>query len=78
MVQVQEQLLLDIRPGPSSQTTACWMVSTEMGPTRVVADSYSHDAGNFIVEPPRLEVWDDIVENVLRDRAELWKRLADR
>ena len=68
---------LDVRPGPSSQTTTSWplLLRLENG-ERVIAESVSLDAGGFSIQPARQETWDEVMEKVLRDRADAWERLA--
>jgi len=70
---------LDIRPGPSSQVTSApvvWLPSGQLE-EKIVIEGASLYANNFVVCTPRGETWDEVMEDVLRGRAELWKRLAN-
>ncbi len=76
---LQEQLFLNlgVRPGPSSQTTMdCWS-STPVEGERIIVDSPSFHAGTLAIQPPREAIWDGVIEQVLKDRAEAWERLAE-
>ena len=68
----------DIRPGPSSQTTVRWPLCISMGQERqLISQNVGLDGGNLVIQPPREKTWDEAVEEVLRNRVELWNRLAD-
>lgn len=67
----------DVYPGPSSQTTSSWPLSVLVEEERrIVGDTVSLDGGNLFIHPPREKSWDEVAEQVLRSRAELWNRLA--
>jgi hypothetical protein len=67
---------LDIRPGPSSQTTSCWPLSVRVGDEQILSDSVSLHSDNFIIQPQREKTVDEMIEEILQDHAEAWKRLA--
>lgn len=68
---------VDMYPGPDSQTVSTWPLVVQIGEEQLTSAMVSLDSGQFIIQPPREKPWDEVVEEVLHDRAELWKRLAD-
>ena len=68
----------NIIPGRSSHTTSSWPLSRPVEEdTMIVVDSVSLDGGNLHIQPPREKGWDEIAEEVLHDRQELWRELAN-
>jgi hypothetical protein len=67
----------DIRPGPSSQTTTRWPLIVQAEEERTISGYVSLNGGDITIQPAQDNTWDEVVEEILRDRAELWKRLAD-
>jgi len=70
--------MLGVCPGLSSQTTtlpADWPQDIEIA-GRIVVDSLSFYADNFVIRAPRKRTWNEIMEKVLDDRSALWERLA--
>ena len=67
----------DIWSGPSSQTTTTWPLVVRSEQEELINGYVSLDGGEFTIGPVRERSWDEVVEEVLRDRAELWRRLAD-
>ncbi|MBS1254104.1 MAG: hypothetical protein MAG451_03160 [Anaerolineales bacterium] len=65
-----------IYPGPSSQTTVSWPRSVEVDADEVVITDVIHGS-QIRYEPPRRRQWDQAKERVLRERAEVWDKLAD-
>ncbi len=67
----------DIRPSPSSQTTTRWPLIVQAEEERTISGYVSLNGGDIAIQPAQDNTWDEVVEEILRDRAELWKRLAD-
>lgn len=68
----------DVRPGPSSQTTVRWPLLIRVGQEeRLVSGIVGLDGGNLVIRPAMEKTWEEVVEEVLHNRAELWNRLAD-
>jgi hypothetical protein len=67
---------VDIRPGPSSQTTTQWPLSVRIGEEQLVSENVSLDGGNVVIQPPREKTWDEVMAEVLHDYSKAWKRLA--
>jgi len=77
-VDVQESRFWGVYPGPSSQTMSSWPLLLSLGDERrIISDTVNLDGGNLFIYPPREKTWDEVVEEVLHARAELWNRLAD-
>ena len=78
MLQELTSNMPDIRPGPSSQTTVRWPLSIRVGQEeRLVSGIIGLDGGNLVIQPPMEKTWEEVVEEVLHNRAGLWDRLAD-
>lgn len=76
MVLEQTFQSLDIRPGPSSQTTSYWLLPMPVGEGQIVSGSLSLHSGDFVIQPQRGKTVDEMIEEILQDHAEAWKRLA--
>jgi hypothetical protein len=64
-----------IRPGPSSQTTSSWhMIAPEGAEISVVG--FSLNAGGVIIGTLQERSWNEVMEQVLQQRAQTWKELA--
>lgn len=65
-------------PGPSSQTTTNWPLSVRVDDEhQLVSNMLTLEGGIIVAEPADESTWDEVADEVLRDRAELWRRLAD-
>ncbi len=66
-------LYMDIRPGPSSQTTSVRVENL------VVKDSINlgfFDTNSPIIQSPARSSWEEAANEVLQEHAELWERLS--
>jgi len=75
------QLIFDrpvFTPGPSSQTVSSWPLVSREGNERIIGGSVGHfiDIGSPIIRAPKEQTWDEVMEEVLFEYAEAWKRLA--
>ena len=68
---------LDIMPGPLSQTTSVWPLVYREVAEQIIGLDAEHSADSPTIQVVGERTWEDVVEEVLRDRAELWERLAD-
>ena len=64
----------DIIPRPSSKTTSPWTFIQEG--LEISIDQFSENASNIIIMAPRGRTWEDVMEQVLRERAHTWEELA--
>jgi hypothetical protein len=64
----------DICPGPSSQTTSPWRFIQEG--YEISIDEFSQNASNFVILASRGRTWEDVMEQVLHERAHTWEELA--
>ena len=64
----------DISPRPSSQTTSPWVFI--QGGYEITIEEFSQNASNVIVMAPRGRTWEQVMEEVLRERAHTWEELA--
>lgn len=66
----------DIRPGPSSQTTFNWPPSL-VTEERLIGIISASNAVIVQTLPKEEMTWDKAMEEILRDNAKAWQRLAD-
>ena len=64
-----------INPGPSSQTTSSWTITAPDG-FQIVIDSMSLNAGSVVIKALKERSWDEVMEQVLQERAQTWEELA--
>lgn len=64
-------------PGPSSQTTNQWPLVMQTGEEQLRSSGVSLDGGDSILRPPRELTWNEAVDEVMEDRAELWAELSE-
>ena len=62
--------------GPSSQTTISWPRIVQLSAEEVVITEVVH-VTQIQYEPPHRRAWDQAKERILRERAEVWDKLAD-
>lgn len=67
----------DFYPGPSSQTTSQWPLTVQLSEVQVRSSGVSLDGGGLVLQSQRECTWDEAVDDVMRDRAELWSELSD-
>jgi len=70
-----QPLIEYVLPGPSSQTTSSWPISLREG-VQLVVDNMSFNVSSVVIKAPRGRSWADVMEQVLRDRAQTWEELA--
>lgn len=61
--------------GPSSQTTTSWSILADAG-AQIALDKASLNAGSVNIKAPQGKSWNEIMQQVLQERAETWKELA--
>jgi len=66
----------NILPGPSSQTTSSWPLVLKEEDEQIIGHSVGHAVGSPTIQPPKEETWDEVMEKVLAEYAEAWKKLA--
>lgn len=64
-------------PGPSSQTTSQWPLTIQSSEGQLRSNGVSLSAGDIIVQSQRELTWDEAVDGVMHDRAELWRELSE-
>lgn len=67
----------DLYPGPSSDTTSEWPLTVQLSEVRVQSSGVGLDGGGLVSQSQRECTWDEAVDEVMRDRADLWSELSD-
>lgn len=67
----------DFYPGPSSQTTSQWPLTIQLSEAQLRSSGVSLDGGGLVLQSQRECTWEEAVDGVMRDRAELWSELSD-
>ena len=71
--------IMDVRPGPSSQTTDVTrdLLQPMSGQEQIVVDNVTMHADSALALPPEGRTWDEIMGQVFYDYREAWERLAE-
>jgi hypothetical protein len=67
----------DFYPGLSSQTTSQWPLTVQLSEVQVRSSGVSLDGGGLVLQSQKERTWDEAVDEVMRDRSELWSELSD-
>lgn len=64
-----------VRPGASSHTTSNWIITAPEN-AQIMIEETSFNAGGVVIVPTREKSWDEVMEQVLRQRERTWEELA--
>jgi hypothetical protein len=62
--------------GPSSQTTTAWSVIADVG-VQIMLDKASLNVGSAQIKAAYKKPWNEVMEQVLQERAKTWEQLAE-